>query len=125
MASTQSFVEYVCEQAGSDGAVSSRKMFGEYALYLQGKLVALVCDDHVFVKPTAEGRRLLVQPKEVAPYPGAKPCLWVTSLIDNRALLTSLFSATAAALPAPKPKKSSGKEHRKTATGSKGNVTRQ
>ncbi len=33
--------------------LSARKMFGEYALYLDGKVVALVCDDQLFLKPTA------------------------------------------------------------------------
>ena len=32
--------------------LSARKMFGEYALYLDGKVVALVCDDQLFLKPT-------------------------------------------------------------------------
>ncbi|RYD21729.1 MAG: response regulator, partial [Spirochaetia bacterium] len=29
---------------------------GEYGLYLDGRLVALVCDDQLFVKPTVAGR---------------------------------------------------------------------
>ncbi|MCK7502621.1 MAG: TfoX/Sxy family protein [Comamonadaceae bacterium] len=34
-------------------------MFGEYAIYLDGKVVALVCDNQFFVKPTDAGRALL------------------------------------------------------------------
>ena len=29
-----------------------KKMFGEYALYLDGVVVAFVCDDTLFIKPT-------------------------------------------------------------------------
>ena len=30
----------------------TRKMFGEYGVYLGNKVVAFVCDDLLFVKPT-------------------------------------------------------------------------
>lgn len=30
-------------------------MFGEYAIYSNGKVAALVCDDRLFVKPTLAG----------------------------------------------------------------------
>ena len=56
MASDQSFVDYICEQADLPGRFSFRKMFGEYALYLDGKVIALVCDNLLFVKPTPEGK---------------------------------------------------------------------
>jgi TfoX/Sxy family transcriptional regulator of competence genes len=34
------------------GAISYRYMFGEYAIYCDGKVVALVCDNQLFVKPS-------------------------------------------------------------------------
>jgi TfoX/Sxy family transcriptional regulator of competence genes len=105
MASTASFVEYVCEQASLAGEVTSRKMFGEYALYLHGKVVALVCDDEVFVKPTEGGRAVLTSVEEDPPYPGAKPYFRITSIIDDRQKMAELFTATANALPRPKPKR--------------------
>lgn len=80
-------------------------MFGEYALYIDGKVVALVCDDEVFLKPTLEGSKMLKDPKQGSPYPGAKPHLCVTDHIDDRKLLVSLFSVTADSLPPPKAKK--------------------
>lgn len=105
MASDPSFVEYVCEQAAGAGEVSYRKMFGEYALYLGGKVIALVCDDQLFVKPTAKGRALLKSPVEAPPYPGAKPCFLIEELIEDREALCALFRATESELPTPKPKK--------------------
>ena len=31
-------------------------MFGEYDVYADGKMIASVCDDQLFVKPTTSGR---------------------------------------------------------------------
>ena len=41
MASDQRFMDYVIDQIGAAGPVSCRKMFGEYAVYCDGKVVAL------------------------------------------------------------------------------------
>jgi len=71
MASDVDFVAHVCGQAGLGNALSYRKMFGEYALYLDGRVVALVCDNMLFVKPTDAGRALLGAVEEAPPYPGA------------------------------------------------------
>jgi TfoX/Sxy family transcriptional regulator of competence genes len=105
MASDQDYVQYICDQAGLAGALSSRKMFGEYALYLDGKVVALVCDNTLFLRPTAEGRALLGSVSEHPPYPGARPHFRIDSEIDDRALLQRVLVATAQALPPPKPRK--------------------
>jgi TfoX/Sxy family transcriptional regulator of competence genes len=81
-------------------------MFGEYALYVGGKVVALVCDNQLFLKPTAAGRALLDDPTEAPPYPGAKPYLLIDSALDDRELLAELMVATERELPAPKPSRS-------------------
>ena len=53
MASSQRTVAFLVEQMAAAGAVSATPMFGEYAVYGDGKVVALICDDRLFVKPTA------------------------------------------------------------------------
>jgi TfoX/Sxy family transcriptional regulator of competence genes len=83
-------------------------MFGEYALYMGGKVVALVCDTGLFLKPTEAGRTLLGTPIEGPPYPGAKPHSVLDEHLDYRELLAALFLATAAALPRSKVKATSG-----------------
>jgi TfoX/Sxy family transcriptional regulator of competence genes len=103
MTSRQEFVDELRRRAALADALSARKMFGEYALYLDGKIVALVCDDRLFVKPTAEGRALLPNVVEAPPYVGAKPHFLVSET-DDGAFLGKLLTATAAALPRPKPK---------------------
>ena len=66
-------VRYILDQAGLGDRLTSRKMFGEYALYLDGKVVALVCDDQLHLKPTEAGRGSLGDVTLARPYPGAKP----------------------------------------------------
>lgn len=104
MASDVDFVAYVCEQAGLGDALSYRKMFGEYALYVDGRVVALVCDNMLFVKPTDAGRALLGAVEEAPPYPGAKPHWRLDEVLDDGERLGRLLRATAAALPLPRPK---------------------
>src|SRR4051794_154097 len=102
MASDQSFVEYISEQAGLGPALSHKKMFGEYALYLEGKVVGFVCDNQLFIKPTEPGRELLGGVTEKPPYPRGKPHFLIEKELDDRELLPRLLRATARALPMPK-----------------------
>lgn len=105
MASKQANVDFVLEQMTDAGEVSARKMFGEYAIYLQGKIIALFCDDELFIKPTDAGRALLGKVKEAPPYPGAKPWFLISGdRCEDGELLSELARTTANALPAPKPK---------------------
>ncbi len=109
MASDATFVDYVLEQMHGAGALVSRKMFGEYAIYCDQKVVALVCDNELFVKVTAQGRSFLdkaSQPILLAPpYPSAKNSFLIQDQLDDREWLAQLIRLTADALPAPRPKK--------------------
>ena len=105
MASTKDFVDYVCDQLRDAGDISSRKMFGEYAVYCDGKVIALICDDQVFVKKTEAATGMLgADAEEAPPYDGAKPHFRVTDL-DNKRFMTKLIRAICDELPEPKPKK--------------------
>ena len=91
--------------SGLDG-VRSRAMFGEYGLYLGDKVVAFVCDDELFIKPTDAGRAYLGTPDEAPAYPGSKLYFRVPGdRWEDRDWLEGLVRATADALPAPKPRK--------------------
>jgi TfoX/Sxy family transcriptional regulator of competence genes len=105
MASELGFVEYVCDQMSDAERVTFRKMFGEYAIYCGGKVVALVCDDQLFVKATPGGRAFIGAPVEAPPYPGAKLAFLIEDQIDDREWLTGLIEVTARELPAPKSKR--------------------
>ena len=102
MASQAGTVAFIAEQVAAAGAVSARKMFGEYAIYCDGRLTALICDDQLFVKPTKAGRAHIGEVQEAPPYKGAKPCFFVPGdQWDDREWLTTLIRVTAAELPLP------------------------
>ena len=105
MASDLEFVEFVCDQVSGAGQVRFRKMFGDYAIYCDEKVVALVSDDRLFVKPTTAGRNLIGDVVEVPPYPVAKPWFLIETQIEDRDWMTNLFRVTTKELPVPKPKK--------------------
>lgn len=105
MASDPGFVEYVLDQLNEDCAVTSRKMFGEFGLFSEGKMFGMICDDRLFVKPTDAGRAFIGKVVEAPPYPGARPILLIEDRIDDGEWLSELVRITTRNLPAPKPKK--------------------
>ena len=54
MASNKDFLDFIVDQIDNAGKITYRKMFGEYAVYSDGKIFALVCDNKLFIKPTVE-----------------------------------------------------------------------
>ncbi len=107
MATKQETIEYLLDQLSGVKDVRARKMFGEYALYCQDKVVALVCDDELFVKITDPGKKFAGKKYvEGSPYPGAKPAMHISGdLLEDRKFVSELVRVTAEALPVPKPKK--------------------
>lgn len=98
-------MDFLLDQLSAAGDVSAKKMFGEYCLYLAGKPVGLVCDDQLYLKPTAAGKGKLGEVVEGSPYPGAKLHLLITpDQWEEREWLCDLVRVTAAELPMPKPK---------------------
>lgn len=55
MASNPEFVQYIADQLAPAGQVTYHKMFGDYGVYLDGKMFALVCDDQLFIKNYQRG----------------------------------------------------------------------
>ena len=105
MATDPETVERILETLGPSG-VTARKMFGEYGLFRDGRMAALVCDDTLYVKPTDAGRAVAGPLEEGPPYEGAKDCLIVPEdRWEDAAWLTQLVAATAAELPPPKKRK--------------------
>jgi TfoX/Sxy family transcriptional regulator of competence genes len=106
MATSATTIAFLLDQLSALPDVRAHKMFGEYALYWQEKVVALVCDDQLFVKITAPGKALVgPRYREGFAYPGAKASILVgPDDLDDHERLTALIRATAAALPAPRKK---------------------
>ena len=106
MATSQNTIDFLLDQLATAGAMSAKKMFGEYCLYFAGKPVGLVCDDQLYLKPTTAGKGMLSEVLEGAPYPGAKLHLLITAdQWEDSEWLCDLVRATARELPSPKPKK--------------------
>jgi TfoX/Sxy family transcriptional regulator of competence genes len=105
MASDKEFVQYVVDQVDASADIRFRAMFGGYTLYSHDKVVALICDTQLFVKPTDAGRSFIGNVVEAPPYPGAKNCFLIGDEIDDGDWLTKLIAVTEAELPKPKPRK--------------------
>lgn len=116
MGSNQEFADYVLEQLRLVRRVRHRKMFGEYAVYANEKVVALICDNQLFLRPTVAGRALLTPKGTVAeapPYPGAKLHFLLGGELDDPEFLAQLVNATEDELPVPKARKARKKVKKK------------
>jgi TfoX/Sxy family transcriptional regulator of competence genes len=105
MATQQSVADFLVHQMADAGVVTARKMFGEYGIYCDGKMPAILSDDMLFVKPTPGVRALTEGFDEAPPYPGAKPLILIAEeRWQDRSWLSNLIQTATAELPAPKPK---------------------
>lgn len=105
MASEISFVEFIVEQMENAGGITYKKMFGEYAIYSGKKVVALICNDQLFVKQTKGGRAYIGDVVEAPAYKGAKMSFLIEDKFEDREWIIELIQITAKELPEPKPKK--------------------
>ncbi|MCX7515403.1 TfoX/Sxy family protein [Frateuria hangzhouensis] len=105
MATELSFVEYVTEQSGFGDRITFKRMFGEYGIYIDGKVVAFACDNSLFVKAADATATLTADLPRRPPYPGAKPYPVGDELLDDSERLHELLAATAKAMPEPKARK--------------------
>ena len=105
MATRPATIGYIIKQVAQAVPASARKMFGEYALYVEDKVVGLVCDDQLFIKPTEAGRSFIGDVVEAPAFAGAKPSFLISGdRIGDRAWLAELMHLTARALPQAKVK---------------------
>lgn len=102
MATTVDFIEYVCHQIESVGAVRYRKMFGEYMVYINDKPVLTVCDNTVFVKQLDSIKDLMLSAEIGKPYKGAKDHYILE--IDNTNLAQKVVAEVEKVTPLPKKK---------------------
>jgi len=77
MTSRKETADYLLEQLGHVEEIRAKRMFGEFGIYAGDKFVAVLCDDELFIKATAGGRAYFPEVIERAPFPGAKPWLFV------------------------------------------------
>ena len=116
MPSNQDFLNFLLDQLGNRSDITSRKMFGEYALYCKNKVVALICDNQLYIKPTDAGRKFIGTVTEAPPYPGARNYYLMADRIEDGEWLDELIRITCSELPAPKPNPAKRRKHSNTTT---------
>lgn len=110
MATRPETVEFILSRLGRPGRFAARAMFGEYALYGDGRVVGLVCDDQLHVKVQPATAALAASCELAPPYPGARPHYLVEeSQLSSLEDLPEILLALAASLPTPKVAKRSKK----------------
>lgn len=95
MSSSKEFRDFILEQLSDLGCVTCKAMFGEFALYYDGKLFGLICDDRLLVKVTPLSQEYNLP--QALPYEGAKPMFLIENL-DDRQYLCSLVKRVASSL---------------------------
>lgn len=101
MTSAKKQLDFVLDQIASAGTVSAKSMFGEYGIYCDGKIVALLCDNLLFVKPTKGGKNFAPNIAEAPPYPGAKSYFLIEEQIEDQEWIRELIKITAKEVPLP------------------------
>ncbi len=103
MATSKEYIDFVCEQIEDAGDIGTKKMFGEYMVYLGGKPVLTVCDNTVFVKKLPGLSELMAGADCSFPYEGAKEQYILD--VENRELVGKLLPLAAELTPLPKQRK--------------------
>ena len=103
MATQKETIEFLLAKLREPKRFSARAMFGEYALHADGKVVALVCDDRLYVKILPASRELEDLCEKGEPYPGAKPHYLVEEgLLSSVPALPGILFRIAASRPEKK-----------------------
>ncbi len=97
------FIEHICETLAPLGEVRSRKMVGDYVIYVNGKCVVTACDGKAFVKKLPCIADIMSGAECGCPYPGAKESyiLDFNDIQKARKIIETIWEA----LPFPKSKK--------------------
>lgn len=105
MATSSETIDYLMDQIRDLPGTRTRKMFGEYCLYLDDRPIAFVCDDELFVKPTGSGRDFIGEPEQAHAYPGSSLYFRITQdQWENRDWLVEVLRLSGEELLTTKPK---------------------
>ena len=103
MATTTEHLEFVLEQLPPLWSIRSRKMFGEYMIYLNDKPILTLCDNTVFVKKPPVLGDIMANSACGCPYEGAKEYYILD--VEDYGLTERVLTLAEAATPIPKPRK--------------------
>jgi TfoX/Sxy family transcriptional regulator of competence genes len=102
MASDIDFVNYVIDQINSIGIITSKKMFGEYMVYVNYKPVILICNNTAYVKKLDCIKLFCENSETGVPYNGAKEHYILD--IDSREALIEIIKEVEKVSKIPKKK---------------------
>lgn len=103
MACTTDFIDFVCMQIEGAGMVRTRKMFGDYCIYVDEKPILLACDNIVYIKKHEAIAELMRDAECGFPYDGAKEHYILDVAHHDYAI--AIIKALLPHIPYPKPKK--------------------
>lgn len=101
MSTSKDYITYLEEKTEHIAWVKTRAMFWEYALYKDGIVVGLICDNIFYIKITSSTTNILWEDCETwAPYPWAKLQYIVPEeLLEERNTIKQLIEQCAKELP--------------------------
>lgn len=106
MATDKETAAFILERLGHPGRFSVKAMFGEYALYADGKAVGFFCDDQLLLKIMPESGALEQRCERAPAYPGSKDYYLVPEgLLTGDRKLPGMLLRMAEVLPFPKQRK--------------------
>ena len=87
---TTPYLEQIKQKLSAVGTVTTRPMMGGFLVYINGKYVACVDDDVLYVKKFPENAEIFNGCPERPPYDGAKP-LYVPDVTDDAFLKEAMI----------------------------------
>jgi TfoX/Sxy family transcriptional regulator of competence genes len=106
MATSKETAAFILEHLGDPGRFSVKPMFGEFAIYADGKPVGFICDDQLLVKILPESAALDSRCERAQAYPGSKDYYLVPEdIITGDHRLPALLLEVGRVVPAPKGRK--------------------
>ena len=105
MASDRNFLEFILDLIDNVGNITYKILFGDYGIYSNHKLFALICDNQLYIEPTDAEREFIKDIVEARSYPGAKLSFLIEYKIDDREWISNLVRITVKEVPEAKVKK--------------------
>lgn len=103
MACTTDYIDFVCSQLNGVGIIRSKKMFGDWLIYIDEKPVVLACDNICYVKKLPVIAELMTGADTGFPYDGAKEHYILDIEHSDKAI--EIIETLLPAIPYPKKKK--------------------
>ena len=103
MACTTDYIDFVCSQLNGVGIIRSKKMFGDWLIYIDEKPVILACDNICYVKKLPVIAELMADADNGFPYDGAKEHYILD--IEHRDKAIEIVETLLTVVPYPKKRK--------------------